>query len=96
MEFDMEKEVWEEECGCFANPVTNHTLCSQVAGNVLEGREIYSRQQLGEDIIGLRELEGKAWEGGGGKDSEGGDNWDIGGADDDGGCVAKLGGGEWR
>ena len=91
MEFDVEKEVWKEEC-CFANQITNHTLCSQVAGDVLEGWETYSRQQLDEDIIGLRELEGKDWE----ADSKGGDYWDAGRSDGDGGCVAKRGGGEWR
>ena len=90
MEFDIEKEVWKEEHGCFANQITNHTLHLQVAGDV-RAAEIYFGR-LDEDIVGLRELEGKAWE----ADSEGEQYWDAERSDDDGGCVAKLGGGEWR
>ena len=90
MEFDIEKEVREEECGCFTDQITHHTLRLRVAGDVREW-EIHCGQ-LDEDIFGLRELEGKAWE----ADSEGGQYWDAERSDDDGGCVAKLGGGEWR
>lgn len=47
------------------------------------------RERLDEDIVGLRELERRAWECGR-VDREGGDYWDAGGSDDDGG-IENLG-----
>ncbi len=85
-EFDIDNEAWKEAWR-LANHIT-YPLRLHIAREYLEGN-IY-REQLGENIVELRELEDNTWEWGI-ANSEGGD-WHEERSDN--GWVESLGGGE--
>ena len=62
-----DNSVWKEERGCFANQITCHSRRLQAPQRHVRERWELDGGLLDEDIIRLRELEGKAW-----GDSEGG------------------------
>ena len=59
--FETDNEAWNEAWH-FANHIT-HELGAQVAGGYIEEGKM-DREKLDEDIVALRELEGRVWDGG--------------------------------